>query len=356
MICIFCKEDKEEKSFSKEEHIISAAFGGKNKLPNGFVCDICNGELGKTIERDISTKSFISYLRTYIGPGNRGKLGENHSVRSWISLLKLENHIELLGFIMLGKPTMVPQFVIDLQNQNMQFFYNPFFSQEEQYNSFKNKLPITKQNSYIIDYFEKTEKIYIGFFEGKYYSYYHPDIKIEEHWNTINSKILNENTNIRIDESKSMEVKLTHGIGQKINIVNYFRAYSKMLFNCAAYFLGKKEILDDKYNKLRDWIRFGGKNVDEFILPQQIVNSFQKMLTLSFPKNSHKLILFSLNKNLIGIASFYGSEYPAAILLCKDFQSENYFNGLICDWENAKEKDETLLEYLNKIGAEAEIL
>ncbi|XDD45276.1 hypothetical protein AB3N60_11165 [Leptospira sp. WS39.C2] len=149
-----------------------------------------------------------------------------------------------------------------------------------------------------------------------------------------------------------MNLFLKKGLEIKVNLINYYRAHSKIAFNCAAYLLGKDTMYDSQYNNCRNWINGDTKEYEKIILNQNFINNIEKMLLESFPDKSHKVIIFSVSHYLIGLVSFYGAEFPITTLLSKNFEPNNIHDGIICDWKNQKEYLYSV--YLRKLAEEEE--
>jgi hypothetical protein len=84
MRCIWCSyETTTDKSaatdqvrFANKEHIFPEAVGGQRCLTQGLVCEICNRELGGTVDRFLKTGDFSMMNQFQISDGLPGKRGD----------------------------------------------------------------------------------------------------------------------------------------------------------------------------------------------------------------------------------------------------------------------------------------
>ncbi|WP_057912617.1 hypothetical protein [Peribacillus muralis] len=74
---------------------------------------------------------------------------------------------------------------------------------------------------------------------------------------------------------------------------------------------------------------------------------------ISFPEQSHLLMIIRTATSLMGYISFYDQKSPTEVTLCKDFDESFEDDGFICDWKN--EKEYTLLEFLHEENEERKL-
>src|SRR5437016_4825540 len=103
-MCIYYT-DRNDLTYSGQEHVIMAGLGGSARHPNGYVIDQFNNDISK-LEQDFLRESIISVPRQIVGPSSRGRLTSKYETKSKVHVLRnyaVENDISL-GYIKRGKP------------------------------------------------------------------------------------------------------------------------------------------------------------------------------------------------------------------------------------------------------------
>ncbi len=344
--CIYLKGIEPELTFNSAEHIIPAGIGGIKKLPYGMVSDKVNNEVFSSIELEFIRNSPISLPRQFHGPGKRGSASDKKASKSNVHVMtNLDNNSKFnLGYIKLGKPILIRQFVYSIFG-NVQFnFDNNGESIEVQLDQFLQELNDFKgfykeiiSDQIPIDYF------ILGVEQNKWYLAKNKNSQVPDLSKVI-AGIINAVKNAKIDPQFEAAQVTCHQT-MSFNMDNYFRVCGKIVFNFLALCKGHDFVLESKFDPIRNWIVSSGENNYVQIIDRKENLNILKELLL--PPLSHNIIISKVDRNLVGILSFYGSNFEVKVKLCDNYDS-NYLDidGFICDWKNKKEY--RLIDYLNK--------
>ncbi|MCP1495141.1 hypothetical protein J2Y73_005172 [Peribacillus frigoritolerans] len=346
--CIYFKKTEPEVTFLSEEHIFPAGIGGKKKLPQEYVSHNCNNAFS-SIELEFMRNSLISMPRQFYGPGKRGKLTPSKATKSNISIMTgLNEPISIgFGYISLGKPFNISQIRVNT-NGPIQFSSDPSFGDaQNQLSDFARKLE-SFNNTYILhenDQFDEKEFI-LGIHDKKW----HVGLSNKELLPRVNEFVQ------KLIDQKSFENKTpSYGtsqprVHQSIQMDDsYFRVCAKIIFNYLANKKGQDFVLENRFDPLRNWIVNGGENDFATIMENKRI----QFEPISFPEQSHLLMITRTASSLMGYISFYDQNFPTAVTLCDDFDEPFEDDGFICDWKN--EKEYTLLEFLHEENEERKL-
>lgn len=354
--CIYYKKSELVLRFDKEEHIIPAGLGGIRKLEKGSVSDEANEKFSK-IETVLLRNSFVGFNRMNNGPGKRGSLNIKKVKNPVIRVLKQERtNVEfLLGFIFAGQSYIVPQIILDFNDNN--HTVSPYFMatvlDEELIGDFPNEL-----NKKLMNFLEnknrKFKLVYMPFETNKHFiniGYYKDRWYAATSHKKINMDFLAEDLllpmiNEMIAKYKNEEelsekevlIDLPFQYKDKINTDadTFYFLYLKTAFNALAFFKGTDYVGNKIFDAIRNSI-INLNNLTRFIeQSENIFNSKLKDMVDRMPEKAHYVILCVEDSKLIAYVSFYG-EVPGKIKILDSYQGEDFFNGLVCDWRNRKE-------------------
>jgi hypothetical protein len=82
------------------------------------------------------------------------------------------------------------------------------------------------------------------------------------------------------------------------------RAFVKILFNFVTYYLGALETLKSKWDKAREFVRFGGETLKARITTKPFWDG-QETQNSRFPDDSYNLRIQNLNNNVVGAIQFF---------------------------------------------------
>jgi len=349
-ICIYCKKSSDEVTFNSRDHIIPKGLGGKGRLDKGFVCDTCNNNLLSTLEQFMLRDSILSIPRMFLGPGSEGKTPKTRNDIGKLVLMKsTEQKSNALGVLIYNKPVLIDQLIVQLDNSSFVYTGNKInfkcLSSEED-NKGKELEFVKIFIQQINNYKEKEVKLFFkelsaneyifGIHKGKFIIACNPDGSIELIKKFITKLKSNDFIEYEIAEpekSKSSTAVIASAlISDKLD-----RALAKICINILAKEKGHDEILNSKYDKVRDFIIYGvGKNPVHLLRPDNKESLSQHLF--QYPADSHQVYLAYMPDGLWGFISFYGQSMRFAIKLCDTIEKKfNFPIGIICDWRNGNE-------------------
>ncbi|MDM5249627.1 hypothetical protein [Lysinibacillus sp. G4S2] len=336
--CIYLKKGEPEVNFLSEEHIFPAGIGGIRKLPIEYVSHDCNNKFS-IMEQTFMRESVIAIPRQFYGPGKRGNLNPKNATKSEVSVITDNENDVQLGYISLGKPYKIMQMKWN-KNGSCRFSTNPRLGDAHlQLETFlinmknftgkfkKRKTPLLDEN-----------QIILGLHNNMWYVAYN-DEKIISELAVFISKVLEQ----KPFETQEFQYQQNQISVHSTTVVDdsYYRVCAKIIFNYLAFIKGQEFVLNNCFDKLREWIVKGGEQNLVQIVDKGIVEE------LEFPDQSHSLFITKVQNNLVGYISFYGNAFKNLILLSDEFFESFWVEGFICDWKNREEYD--FLQYLNEI-------
>jgi hypothetical protein len=351
--CIYYKKTEPDLCFDKEEHIIPAGLGGIQKLRKGSVSDEAN-EMFSKIETVALRNSLVAINRMNFGPGKRGSLNIKKIKSPVMRILKQEEYnVEfLLGFIFAGQSYIIPQIILDFNDEENSFI--PYFIStmlnEQLIVDFPSEL-IKKLMQFSEDKDRKFKLVYmpfetykhfinIGYYEGKWYA-------ATSH-KTINMNFLAEDLlfpmlNQMLEESKeltnkefltNLPLKYKDKVNMDMDIFCFL--YVKTAFNALTFFKGADYVCNNIFDKIRESI-INTSNLDDFIdSDEYLFDSEIEEYIKNFPEKAHYVVLCARDNRLVAYVSFYG-EFPGKVRITNEYRGHDFIEGLVCDWKNRKE-------------------
>lgn len=334
--CIYSLSENE--SFKKQEHIVPAFLGGKQKLENGVVSDETN-ELFSKMESQLSHSSGISALRDIHGPGKRGKskfegrpLLANYDKKPSFFISMSNNKMNVIDQIIItsneGKYSV--HFGLK-ENTNLKkslirgvLFRNEFYKikRDERYTFIED--PLGKKNRYVVTHFK-----------GKWYisSRNHIDL-FKVMYKLRTGKLA------KVDSYKPEVISIKKGITisrvAKDETQSY-RTHAKILFNVFAMFYGQKIAFDKQFNDIRHFVYNG-------IVNQSIQGNFDGMIDINrlvskfkISKMSHIFLIIENEKGITGVSSFYGGAYITSFNLSRKKAEVKSLRIFVVDWKKSSE-------------------
>jgi hypothetical protein len=339
-MCIYLTSEN-DLTYAGRDHIIPAAIGGINELPNDFVSDKFNNGFSG-VEREFLQRSIISIPRLMIGPGKRGNLNPQKATKSSISLFRQfpDNNHYTLGYTKAGKPYEIPHVIIDKDNLNNFIVGVDASCSDADYDWFKDRIanfndlsqiaisaPDLPENLIIVGIapgIGKGNEIYIaGDVTGLPFEL---DILLVG---------ISSSLGVKPNNADKYQVRVH---GQASLNEAYYRSCAKIAFNTLAYFTSEKFVKQSIFDPIRNWIVNGGENSFVSISP-----NFKNVNV--FPSDSHQVLITWQSGNLVADVCFY-NHFHNSVIFAKDFPDKINLTGLICDWQNRKE--DTLNAFLTK--------
>lgn len=322
-MCIYYN-NKENLTYTGQEHIFPASIGGIEKLPLGYVSDQANHYFSR-LEQELLKSSMVSLSREIFGPGKRGtnKLGEVN-----ISVMKDNNDEYALGYIFKGKPYTIPHINVNIKTGKVNLSLDK--KEGSQYlNIFLQKLESFKEKFvYIQNKDIPQDKILIGYYQNKYFvASAYEEIKISIIKNIINMFLQSICKNAKFENNKSQVCVQNSITISKDNA----KVYAKIAFNVLAKYKGKEFVLDSAFDDMRKWI-MGEKDLSINWLPNR--NSNLNFLISEL--TGHYCIISDIDGYICAEVSIYGWKY--GFKLGKN-PGEKFIMpfGILCDSQNKKE-------------------
>ncbi|TGL75365.1 HNH endonuclease [Leptospira levettii] len=345
--CLYCGKDDREVTFTSQEHVFPAGIGGIFQLPKGTVCDNCNTRNFSDHERDFMRNSIISLPRQFYGPGKRGSLNPNKATSSLVHLMAHTDESEerSLGFIQIGKPFQIPQFrFLGIESVNLIIApsHGDVDNQIEDFLKVMREFTSESKFVFLTDELIEKDEAYFGFWENKYYLCSQTPSSISsvlEFLDNLRKRKFYETTQ---REYKIAQVESRQKFGFNIN--SFERVSAKIAFNGLRYLTSLEYCLQPNFQEIRNYILYGGDC--KFVTIESESDHFR--INEFFPMLSHRLLIFSAKEEgIIAYLNFYSS-FKLIIRMSTEYSSENFFNGIICDWRNRQ--DMIYADYLGKIG------
>jgi len=129
-MCIYYSQ-RQDLTYTSEEHIILGGLGGIGKLHRDYVSTEFNNDISK-LEQLYLRESIVSWQRLIVGPGKRGSLSEKKQSKSKVHiLLSTADRDELsLGFVKGGKAYVIPHIILDTVSGKIQISLKPGAQQD----------------------------------------------------------------------------------------------------------------------------------------------------------------------------------------------------------------------------------
>ncbi|UCE39463.1 MAG: hypothetical protein JSW00_09655 [Thermoplasmata archaeon] len=303
MKCIYCLEDKSKSLFRSTDHVIPQAFGRfqNNLTLNKLVCDDCNQYFGENIElylgRDslegiarynygIRSKKEPLYRRVKMKIGRVGELGGVHVV------LKDSNNADEPG----------------LEAITQVGFFHP---ERKKYDYFTEKEIPERQELENQGYQLNNKKIV-----------FYGDIEL------LVKLLKDKGINIKIEKIYEEIQNMPRGkipvyVKARIDRIVY-RGLSKIVFNYLTYHMGRKFVLREDFNGLRNFIRDDQGNGDRFFGITTNAILYRERVFRRRRLKGHIIVMKWENNNsdLIGRLTLYDAQIGLTylIILCKNYR------------------------------------
>ncbi len=294
-ICIYC-DQKDQDKFKGVEHVIPQSFGkfGTKTPTLDCVCDDCNAYFAKELDQ-ILARDTIEGVTRY----KKGKLSSQQRFPKSLrfQLNETENEGEyggaLVGGIdpLTGKSLpLVPQFwIYNIQDKKWERYLleeiKSLVITDEKYGD---KTPNSRRMKVLGSSKEEYDAVIA---ELKKY-----DIPYKEK-EMLGPPPFLKNT----DPCGKILVEGT--IKGKIDKVRK-RSFVKIIFNFAAYYIGRDEVLKPEWNEARNFVRLDGPTLLARMSEKEFWTG-QETRTMRFADNSFNVRLENQGKNLIGVIQFY---------------------------------------------------
>jgi len=305
MQCIYCKNNKDKNCFTNREHVIPQCFGTfypNNLVLHNCVCNECNQYFGDEIELYMGRDTVEGVFRYQYGIKPR-KFPKKHNR----IFLKVPEG-DLKNILVIPSPSETEGEVDFIPIMQVGFF-NERTNEYEYYepNKIPNKADLKNKG------FKKNTEIKLIAADGNELKRL---AKILES-KGFNIKLITEAQPL----SEHKKIKLTVEGNVWIDEIIY-RGFCKIAFNYLAYVTGKKFVLNDDFNEIRDFIKYGRGNFKQFFFTNQPPILYQDQLLSSTGlkiTDGHIIIvewhgneivsrvsIFNLHTYLIKLCKYYG--------------------------------------------------
>ena len=322
-MCIYYN-NKENLTYTGQEHIFPASIGGIEKLPLGYVSDQANNYFSR-LEQNLLKFSMVSLSREIFGPGKRGtnKLGEVN-----VYIMKDDNDEYALGYIFKGKPYTIPHINVNTKTGKVHLSLDK--KEGSQYiNIFLHKLESFKEKFvYIKNSAISQDEILIGYYQNKYFvASFYDEIEISKIRSIIKAFLQSMCKNAKYENKKS-QVCVTNAMTiSKDNA----KVYAKIALNVLAKYKGKDYVLNPAFDDMRKWV-IGEKDLNITRLPSRNNN----LNFLISELIGHYCVITDINGYICTEVSIYGWKHY--FKLGKN-PGEKFVMplGIFCDFKNKKE-------------------
>lgn len=338
-MCIYYRDSTDLK-YSSEEHIFPQALGGRIALPVGYVSDKFNNEISK-LEQELLRDSIVGTMRQFVGPGKKGSLSKNKATKSKIHIITEDGDSTSisLGYIQQELTVEIPQARIDLISGSVTFsfsanIYKDYSSEVKKFRSLTDTPEKLIIKTIRTDALDKSAIIFAI------------QEKVEENFNAFLA--------INKESEFIMDVEFIKQIGKKIPFngqmcvetgdlhfqhktfidPSHLRIFTKIAFNFLAYAMGQNFIINEQFDKVRNWIVTG----DEPPCANYVSDCTKPfgLNLINFPEDAHYVFITKREDILIAKVVLY-NKFAALIQLSTSFTESFDDISLICDWRIRKE-------------------
>lgn len=311
--CIYCLGTKPNSVFSSRDHIFLRSLGGQKRLPTGCVCDQCNNAFS-SLEKRFIRDSFISLPKQFVGP-----TGRHGPFKSRLHVV--ESHTDgkmQIGYIEQGG---IPRTATQIQINSTPkwgFAIDETCSDTEKEIQASIESLRLKKDKVIYQFNEKLSAgcPILVFFEGKVFAFLKNEQDVDILGAAI-SKILDKDRGPdTFDEGAHKSSQVTNFQELSFNLDEINRVGAKMAFNALANFFGQEFALNSGFNKLRNYIKTGEKEI-EFVTLQEsgLANRILRphMGNIIDSDNFHAIAMGRLKDDIVSIVCFYGQNLEFVI-------------------------------------------
>lgn len=326
-MCIYY-DDKENLTYTSQEHIFPAGLGGIEMLPSGYVSDKANNYFSK-METVMMNESLAAIARMFHGPGSRGK---NKIGDPMISVMSDDNGVHSLGYIFLGKPYTIPHILI--KKNSLRLVTSPDLEVESASKFIEIIKKFNDKYCLILDAKMPKDNLLIGYNKKKFF------IGTSEEKITLNGIKGAIEFFINNYELKTLQEKMDFKTNSKQVNVNIklkennlsAKVFAKIGLNVIAKFKDDKYLQNNNFSKIKKWII--GENSQEFdCMPEQL----ELLPKIKIPDNCHYCLVMNIGSKLFVFVYLYS-------FCCRTFQICNSFDTFFdlpkmffCDFQNKEE-------------------
>lgn len=306
--CIYCKTEDPE-LFKGREHVIPRSFGtfGAQTPTLHCVCDECNGYFKKELDQGLARDTLEGVTRYKNGILSREQQFPKNLT---FTLDETEEYGEYGGAILggydplTGKPLpLVAQFWIkniktdQWEKYRLEEIKNIEIKEEEHGST----APGNRQMRVMAPSKEEYEKVKE---ELKKYG-----IPYKE------KEMLGEPPFLKNADPEG-KIIIEGNIQGTIN-KSKKRAFAKVLFNFATYYLGEEETSKEEWNAARDFVRFDGETLKGRMTQEPFWNG-QETEQMRFASDSYNLRIENKNGNVLGVIQLYNL-FSYEFILVEDY-------------------------------------
>lgn len=299
--CIYCKKSEPEVSFKKREHVIPQAFGcfEPDNMVLKCVCDECNQYFGDDVDRALARDSMEAFGRIHIG----GIWPRDPAHKQTRTKIRVEDgpHKGMVAKLYKsadGTPEMRTMSQVGIYNKKTSSYDFFILKTIPMKDILLQDYDMTGQ---VIKFHcddQEEEGLFIKEFEKR-------GLKIST---SENPEPVREKSKTLMRIELQLDSTLARGI-------------SKIIFNYLAYQMSAEYVLDEQFNFIREFIRYGehSSELDKFFFPNQnyilMEDRWAVRIRLGYPlRNGYLVALNSEHRQVNGRLSFYNLNTYRVIL------------------------------------------
>ena len=268
MHCIYCGKDTSQTT--SREHVISACFGGKARLPLGMVCDDCNKKIFSKLEAYVAREGTFGIIRSFEGPGKRGSMDPKKAFVGSMVFGQTDCGARKLTYTMLGKPYALPNVLFNMKDFLKDGKVVNSFETEEQAKGFFEKMmsldleKVKKRKDkkhlkegevlffYNLPQHLRNHKNHFKGFEEKYFQLnVHPSVE-EVDLVCLLQSLKKCRYGLEKEEKRESQVLQEHNFSIDLKLLN--RYICKLFVNCLAYFKGVELVENEAFDAIKSFV------------------------------------------------------------------------------------------------------
>lgn len=349
MGCIYYK-NRTDLTFDNQEHIFPAALHGIKKLPKEFVSHEANSYFSK-LENHLLHSSMIFLYRSIYGPSKRKGKKEGTHVLQTMEPLNSASEIKI-GFMEAGSPVPVSQIFFD---ENEAFITLSSANAKDAETLIENFLTaLNKDRCQIV--IKSSNRVNqnrrcLAYSNKTLYIFTNPtDSGLDSDEQNALIKMAKAILQTALQKIEKSELEISEN-EQQVNVdyhlcetMDDYRVFGKIAFNVLAALEGAEYVLQDDFDKFREWLL--GKNDKDYSNFFPSVGK-EDVITSLVPELSHWCVLLNINGDLYAYVCLYNTVSRGVVLAKGRGRDFPLIDGMICDWRAGKEY--RLIDYIGKI-------
>lgn len=307
MKCIYCLREKGECTFENTEHVIPQSFGkfNNNFTLNEIVCDDCNKYFGDNLEIFLARDSLEGFLRAIY----QVKISANLEFPKERTILRLKEKGEWKSALVQLKYSESEGKIFSELMTQVGFLRKDI--REFEFLSL-GKIPLKKELD-DMGYYSKGKKILKIFYRN------------DEENKLLNNELKEKGFNLEKEEAEILPFEhsnqsVLHEIDITVDHINC-RAMGKITFNYLTHFMGQEFALNENFNDIRRYIRYGEQSENAFVkIKNTPIIKDEEIIGCQVTKNHLITLGWSVNSFAVisQVALFNSIKYD--VVHCKNFR------------------------------------